>query len=64
LEQFYPKNFVIDLEGTKNAYEGVVCLPFVSTDNIREVFKEVVLRDYDAQRNKFSKIKVFRRKGH
>ena len=64
LEQFYPKTFVIDLEGTKNAYEGVICLPFVNTDNIRAVFKEVILRDYDVERNRFSKIKVFRRKVH
>lgn len=64
LSTFYPSSFHIDVEGTRNAYEGVICLPSVDIHVIRTMFTELYpsLSSYDKTRNKPSKLRMMRRR--
>ena len=51
---FYPKNFKIDLNGKKHAWQGVALLPFVDKKRLFNALKTVYpdLTEYEKTRNK------------
>ena len=42
LKKYYPDDFKIDLSGKKNDYEGVVILPMVKSEDVKNALKKVI----------------------
>jgi len=59
---FYPSNFKIDLEGKKEDYLGVVCLPFIDVKRLKEAYSKIDLKnltEFERKRNYFGKIMIY-----
>jgi 5'-3' exoribonuclease 2 len=54
---FYPEDFVIDLNGKKFAWQGIAILPFIDSDRLLEAMKTkyAELTDDEKKRNEFGK---------
>jgi len=61
---FYPTNFKVDMNGKKQAYLGVVILPFIDESRLFKALKSVYpdLTPEEAQRNSLGKDLVFERR--
>lgn len=60
LVDFYPGDFVVDANGKKNAWECVVCIPFIQeallVDEVSKIDHQVQLTEEERQRNTPGKV--------
>ena len=60
---FFPINFHIDLDGKKDDYLGVVCLPFVDIKRLKTVYSKIdlsTLTDFERKRGYFGKVMIYK----
>lgn len=64
IADFYPIDFEVDLEGKKNEYEGIILLPHVDPQRIRNAFNDIKdqLSEYDRERNKTGPVFIYKLK--
>jgi 5'-3' exonuclease len=56
IHDFYPKSFVVDMNGKRNSWEAVVLLPFIDTERLIEASKTIdmsELTDEERAKNQF-----------
>lgn len=59
---FYPSNFKIDLDGKKDDYLGIVCLPFIDVKRLKEAYSKIDLKnltEFERKRNYFGKVMIY-----
>ena len=61
LKEFYPDNFEIDLAGKKNDYQGILILPFIDINKIKNSYseKKSLINFRDLKRNCLGKTFVY-----
>lgn len=61
---FYPPEFDIDMDGKRNAWEGVNLLPFIDAQRLKEAIKkhapDALLTQAELERNTFGPVLIFR----
>lgn len=56
---FYPTEFVIDLNGKKHAWQGVTLLPFIDEERLLKAMKPIKLSEEDERLNKLGYDLIF-----
>ena len=67
MKQFYPMDFVEDMNGKHNSWEAVVLLPFINIDKLKEAVAEVEndkslmssMTEFDRERNSFGEVLLY-----